>query len=152
LKTFKTKLDFAIAMTRVLVFGTFDILHPGHEYFLKQAKKQGDELVVVVARDSTVKQVKGEQPHHDENFRLSNIQNLDYVDKAMLGYESADKYRIIDEIRPDIICLGYDQTHFVNGLESKLQEMGLKPELIRIGSYEPHIHKSSHYRTLKKQN
>ena len=137
-------------MTRVLVFGTFDILHPGHEYFLKQAKKQGDELVVVVARDSTVKQVKGELPHHDENFRLSNIQKLDYVNRAMLGYESADKYRIIEEVKPDIICLGYDQTHFVDSLEKKLDEIGLSPDIIRIDSYHPHIHKSSHYRKKAK--
>jgi len=136
-------------MTRVLVFGTFDIFHPGHEYFLKEAKKHGDELVVVVARDSTVKQVKGKLPRHDENYRLNIIQKLDYVDKAVLGYETTDKYRIVEEIKPDTICLGYDQSAFVDGLEKKLQELELKTEIIRLDAYKPHIHKSSHY---KRQN
>jgi FAD synthetase len=133
-------------MTRVLVFGTFDILHPGHEYFLKQAKKQGGELVVVVARDSTVKQVKGEQPHHDENFRLSNIQNLDYVDKAMLGNKTNDKYKIVEEIKPDLICLGYDQKAFVDDLEKELKKRGLSASIMRIDAYKPDIYKSSRYK------
>ncbi|MBN2051942.1 FAD synthase [Candidatus Woesearchaeota archaeon] len=133
-------------MKRVLVFGTFDIFHLGHEYFLKEAKKHGDELVVVVARDSTVQQVKGSLPHHNEDYRLNIIQKLDYVDKAILGHETADKYKIIDEIKPDTICLGYDQTHFVDGLEKKLRELELRTEIIRLEPYKPHLYKSSHYK------
>jgi len=133
-------------MTRVLVFGTFDILHPGHEYFLKQAKNQGDELFVVVARDSTVKQVKGKPPHHDENYRLDAIQKLDYVDKAVFGSETSDRYKIIEDINPDVICLGYDQDSFTDNLEAKLQKRGLSPEIVRISAYMPHVHKSKHYK------
>ncbi len=139
-------------MKRVLVFGTFDIFHPGHEYFLKQAKKLGNQLVVVVARDKTVEQVKGKAPVNDEQARLGVIQKLDYVSKAVLGYETSDKYKIIREIKPDIICLGYDQTTFTNDLEAKLHEIGLSPEIIRIDAYKPHKYKSSHYKTLKQQN
>jgi len=139
-------------MKKVLVFGTFDIFHPGHEYFLKQAKKHGDELVVVVARNATVKQVKGKVPAHDENYRLGVIQKLDYVDKALLGHGSADKYRIIDEIRPDVICLGYDQESFTDNLEAKLQERGLSPEIVRISAYMPHVHKSKHYQQQKQKD
>jgi FAD synthetase len=133
-------------MTRVLAFGTFDIFHPGHEYFLKQAKKHGDELVIVVARDKTVKDVKGKAPVNDEQTRLSVIQKLDYVSKAVLGYETVDKYKIIEELKPDIICLGYDQAAFVSDLEARLQELGLNSEIVRIDAYKPHIHKSSHYK------
>lgn len=42
----------------VMAFGTFDVFHPGHEYYLTQAKKYGDILIVVVARDKTVEKVK----------------------------------------------------------------------------------------------
>ncbi len=133
-------------MKKVLVFGTFDILHPGHEYFLKQAKKHGDELIVVVAGDLTVKQVKKLMPDNNELKRLKTIQILDYVDKAVLGSMDIDKYKIIEEIKPDVICLGYDQTAFVDGLEAKLHERGLRPEIIRIGAYKPEKHKSSHYK------
>ena len=137
-------------MKKVLVFGTFDIFHPGHEYFLKEAKRHGDELVVVVARDSTVKQVKVELPAHDENYRLNVLQKLDYVSNAMLGDEALDKYKVIEQIRPDIICLGYDQTAFVDGLERKLRQLELKTEIIRLEAYKPHLYKSSHYKQKQK--
>jgi FAD synthetase len=133
-------------MKRVLVFGTFDIFHPGHEHFLSQAKKHGDELIVVVARDSTVKQVKGELPVRDENYRLSTIEKLDYVDKAMLGHVTEDKYKIIEGIKPDMICLGYDQLAFVDGLEKELKKRGLTTSITRIDAYKPNIYKSSHYK------
>ena len=149
--SFKLENHLLNLMTKVLVFGTFDIFHPGHEYFLKQAKKHGDELVVVVARDSTVKNIKGKMPINDEQYRLRVIQALDFVDKAVLGYESIDKYKIIEEIKPDIICLGYDQSAFVDDLEKKLHELELKTEIIRLGAYKPHLYKSSHYKTHQKQ-
>lgn len=133
-------------MKKVLVFGTFDILHPGHEYFLKQAKGHGDELVVVVARDLTVKQVKHEFPVNNEENRLKAVQKLGYVNKAMLGSLDPDKYKIIEQIKPDIICLGYDQTAFISDLEAKLHEKGLKPGIIRINSHKPDKYKSSHYK------
>ena len=84
-------------MKKVLVFGTFDILHPGHKYFLKQAKEQAGYseagyLVIVVARDLTVKQVKHEFPVNNETERLLQVQKLEYVDKAMLGSTDIDKY------------------------------------------------------------
>ena len=133
-------------MKKVLVFGTFDIVHPGHEYFLKQAKEHGDELIVVIARDLTVKQVKKLMPDNNELERLKSIQKLDYVDKAVLGSMDIDKYKIIEEIKPDIICLGYDQKAFTDDLEAKLHERGLRPEIIRISAYKPEKHKSSHYK------
>jgi FAD synthetase len=131
------------------VFGTFDVFHPGHEYFLNQAKKHGDELIVVVARDSTVKQLKGKLPVNDENNRLKLIQALTYVNKAMLGYEIADKHKIIEEIKPDLICLGYDQLAFVDDLEKELKKRGLITSITRIDAYKPNIYKSSRY---KQQN
>lgn len=134
---------------RVLAFGTFDIFHPGHEYFLRQAKKQGDELVVVVARDSTVRQIKGKLPVNNENNRLKLIQKLDYVDKAMLGSNDGDKYRIIGRIKPDIISLGHDQEAFVDNLREELGKRNLKTTIMRIDAFKPEIYKSSKY---KKQN
>ena len=138
-------------MKKVLVFGTFDILHPGHEYFLKQAKEQAGHsqagyLVVVVARDLTVKQVKKIMPQNNELERLKAVKKLDYVDKAVLGSMDMDKYKIIEEIKPDVICLGYDQTAFVDDLQAELEKKGLKPEIIRINAYKPEKHKSSHYK------
>ncbi|MCD4694128.1 adenylyltransferase/cytidyltransferase family protein, partial [bacterium] len=54
-------------MIKVMCFGTFDNLHLGHLFYLKEAKKFGDYLVVVIARDNNVKKIKGRCPREDEN-------------------------------------------------------------------------------------
>jgi len=84
-------------MVKVLVFGSYDLVHKGHEYFFKKAKNLGDELVVVVALDSTIKKVKGKKPLYGEAERLVHVQGIDSVDKAVLGYKD-DRLKIIDEI------------------------------------------------------
>ena len=81
---------------KVLAFGTFDIFHKGHEFYLREARKHGNTLNVVVARDSTVKQIKGKFPLNNESKRLAKIKSLDYVNNALLGHED-DKYKIIEE-------------------------------------------------------
>ena len=68
----------------VLTFGTFDRLHPGHEHYLREAKKYGDHLVTIVARDSTVFRVKGKNPIHDEQIRLANLQLTGWSDEVVL--------------------------------------------------------------------
>ena len=68
-------------MKKIMVFGTFDVLHKGHINFFKQAKKHGDHLLVVVARDKTVSLIKGIKPHYDEKERLKSVKK--YVDKVV---------------------------------------------------------------------
>ncbi len=63
---------------KVMTFGTFDLLHKGHVYFLKQASKYG-KLVVVVARDKNVLKVKGKKPINSERKRLQNIKKIKFV-------------------------------------------------------------------------
>jgi FAD synthetase len=67
----------------------------------------------------------------------------------MLGNETNDKYKIVEEIKPDLICLGYDQTAFVNDLEKELKKRGLTTNILRIDAYKPNLYKSSRY---KQQN
>lgn len=125
-----------------MVFGAFDILHPGHINFFEQAKKHGNHLVVVVARDNTINQVKNHIPQKPQNDRLEAVQNQPAVDQAVLGYED-DKYRIIREIAPDIICLGYDQIAFTELLETKLKEFDLNTKVVRLKPFYPEKFKSS---------
>jgi len=129
-------------MKTVIVFGTFDTLHKGHEYFLAEAKKHGDRLIVVVGRDSTVAEVKGKKPLHDEQTRLNNIKNLKIVDQAFLG-KTQNKYDIIEELKPDIICLGYDQNSYTKDLKHELGKRKLDIAILRLGPYKEHIYKSS---------
>lgn len=132
-------------MTTVMCFGTFDILHPGHMYFLQQAKQHGDYLVVVVARDSTIKEVKKITPKYTEKQRVEHIQDLKIADKVVLGYE-ADKYEIIEEINPDVIALGYDQHEFADKLKEEMAKREMNPKIVRIGPYKEHQYKSSKLR------
>jgi len=129
-------------MTKVMVFGTFDPLHPGHVHFFQQAKQHGDDLVVVVARDSTVEKTKGKKPEANENDRLAMVRAQPAVDRAVLGY-TGDVYQIIKEEKPDVICLGYDQTHFTDKLAPKLKEFKLSTKIIRLEPYQQETYKSS---------
>lgn len=129
----------------VLACGTFDILHPGHEYYLKTARTLGTELRVIIARDTTVLKVKGKLPFYDERNRFLQVAGLPYVDTAYLGNEK-DKYSLIEQIRPDIICLGYDQVHFTKELKSELAKRGLSPSIVRLKAHKPDLFKSSNIR------
>ena len=124
-------------MKKIMVFGTFDILHRGHIHFFNQARKHGDYLIAVVARDKTVLKVKGRLPHHTEKERHSHVKK--YVDKAVLGY-IRDKYKIIKQFRPELIALGYDQDADLD----VLKKLGI--QIIRLSSYKPHLYKSSKIR------
>lgn len=130
-------------MKKVLAFGTFDGLHEGHKDFLRQAKECGDYLVVVVGRDSTVARVKKQLPKFNENDRLAAVEQVAVVDFARLGNEGVSPYQVLQEVLPDIICLGYDQTFFVDKLEEKIKEMGLNIEIKRMVAFKPEIYKSS---------
>jgi len=127
---------------KILAFGTFDIFHKGHEFFLKEAKKYGN-LEVVVAKDSTVKKVKGAFPLNNELKRLKVIQSLDYVNKAVLG-NKRDKYAVIERLKPDVICLGYDQRSFTKDLKKVLKEKDLNIKIIKFKKgFKPGKYKSS---------
>src|SRR3989344_5441587 len=132
-------------MKKVLVFGTFDGLHEGHIDFFRQAKEQGDFLMVVVGRDSTVLSVKKKLPQRNENERLDVVQKAPNVDFARLGndQEGISKYEVIRELKPDIICLGYDQNAFTEKLEEQIKGMGLNIKVFRLKAYKPEIYKSS---------
>jgi FAD synthetase len=117
-------------MVKVMASGVFDILHPGHLHFLEEAKKLGDELVVVVATDKTVRARKHE-PMTPQDMRLRMIAALRPVDLAVLGHDG-DMFRIVEEIRPDIIALGFDQHHGEDEIRAEMEKRGLKVEIVRL--------------------
>jgi FAD synthetase len=120
----------------VVTFGVFDGFHPGHIDFLKQAQKYGEELVVVVARDKTVKKLKDHPSNFSEKERLKIIQKSKLADKVILG-GLADPYKIIKKINPDVICLGYDQKYFTENLPEELKKMRLKTKVYTMKPYQP---------------
>ncbi len=121
-------------MVRVMATGVFDLLHTGHIHFLTEARRLGDELVVVVARDSSARRFKHE-PIMGEASRVQLVAALKPVDRAVLGHEG-DIYPILDEIRPDIIALGFDQIHNEERILEECRKRGLATKVVRLPKFE----------------
>lgn len=132
-------------MGTVLVFGTFDLLHPGHLHYLQQAKKFGgrnSKLVAIIARDENVKKLKGFYPVNDEKHRLELVQSLRIVDKAVLGRKT-EIFRTVLDFQPKVIVLGYDQRVNVRKLKKFLKENNFSCEICRATALNSEIYKSS---------
>jgi len=117
---------------KVLIAGTFDIIHPGHIWLIEKAKEYG-RVIVIVATDKNVERFKGRKPIIPGDQRLKVIKSLKGVDEVFLGNESEDIVEKIKEIRPDIIILGPDQ-NFISpeNLKNRLKDMGINVEVIKI--------------------
>ncbi|MBW9223521.1 FAD synthase [Methanothermococcus sp. SCGC AD-155-E23] len=119
----------------VVTAGTFDLLHPGHYHILKYAKSLGDKLIVIVARDETVKKIKGRKPVIPEEQRRFMVEALKPVDKAILGSLN-NKLEPILNIKPDVIVLGPDQQTFdPDQLKEELKRHNLEVDVVRCKEY-----------------
>lgn len=129
-------LPYNVRTMRVLVFGTFDRLHPGHRFVLRCAQARG-ELFVVVARDVSVRRIKGRDPEESEDVRRAHVAAAVPEATVVVGHPS-DYLEPVRAIRPDLILLGYDQE----------LPPGVKPEDLpcpteRLPAFEPQRFKSS---------
>ena len=121
-------------MTTVVAQGTFDLLHPGHLHYLRDAEAMGERLVVIVARASNV--THKETPVVPGAQRREMVAALDPVDEARLGHPE-DIFTPIEELEPDVIALGYDQHHDEASVRAALRERGLDCEVRRASAYDP---------------
>ncbi len=122
--------------TVVLASGVFDLLHLGHVRFLEEAKRAGGEnaeLVVIIARDSTVEKTKGKKPIMSEDQRRALVESLKVVDRTVLGYESLDIGEVVENIKPDVIALGYDQEEMDKQVRKYVDLHKTNVKIIRIG-------------------
>ncbi len=119
-----------------MVFGTFDGLHEGHLDFFRQAKEHGDFLIAVAGLDVNIKKIKGHFPKKRERERFTDLQKCKLVDQPVLGYED-DPYKIIEALKPDVICLGYDQNSFSKNLKSELKKRGLQIKIFKLNPHKP---------------
>lgn len=128
-------------ITRVAVWGTFDLLHEGHINFLKEAARLGD-LYVIIMTDKITKKNKGYIPNHNEQYRKKIILNIPYVKNCYI--DSIDKgLKSILHIRPDIFCFGYDQkTIWEKKLMVLANNYRLKIRFRRLYKYANGIHSS----------
>lgn len=135
-------------MTRIMVFGTFDMIHAGHEDFFRQARALADNpfLIVSVARAAAAARHRGAAPQRSERVRLSVIRAHALVDKAVLGDKRGYLSHIVREA-PDIIALGYDQRgEYVEGLRKDLRAAGLTIRIVRLNAFRPKTFKTSKLR------
>ena len=123
-------------MTKVMIFGTFDLFHPGHEFVLNEALKRGD-VTVIVARDENVKRIKGKTPTDNEETRKVTIEKKFPKANVILG-DPDDFLTPLKTVKPDLILLGYDQ-RMPPGVE--LKELGVKIE--RLPPHKPERYKTS---------
>lgn len=113
------------------MFGVFDLLHPGHLYFLREAKKYGDHLTVVITRDARVLHEKGHTPKLNERERVEMVSALRDVDNVALG-DKVGEWKILRKLKPNVICIGYDQD------ATLIECAGLtyRPKIVRITQYK----------------
>ncbi|MEO0231294.1 MAG: D-glycero-beta-D-manno-heptose 1-phosphate adenylyltransferase [candidate division WOR-3 bacterium] len=92
----------------VFTNGCFDLIHKGHIYLLKEAKKLGDVLIVGLNSDSSIKKIKGKgRPvlkEKERSFIIDNIKGVDYV----VIFNEKTPLKLIKEIKPDILVKGGD--------------------------------------------
>ncbi len=122
----------------VLASGNFDLLHLGHVRYLEEAKRAGGEnaeLIVIVARDSTVEKMKRKKPVMSEDQRRSLVEALKVVDEAILGYKELDVSKVLEKIRPDIVAVGHDQDAMEKAVRKAVAEKGLKIQIVKIGKF-----------------
>jgi FAD synthetase len=130
----------------VLASGVFDLLHLGHVRFLEEAKKAGGkdaELIVIIARDSTVEKTKGRKPVMSEHQRRALVESLKVVDEAVLGFEKFDLGDVIERVKPDVIALGYDQVDVEKATKTYIKNHKLNIKVVRIGKFEEDVLDSS---------
>jgi FAD synthetase len=123
----------------VLASGVFDLLHLGHVKFLEEAKKAGGtnaQLIVIIARDSTVEQTKGRRPVMPENQRRQLVESLKVVDEAVLGLENFDIGEVIGKVKPDVIALGYDQNEMEQRVREYVEKNRLNVKIVQVGKFE----------------
>jgi FAD synthetase len=120
---------------RVMCFGTFDIIHPGHIKFLTRARALGDELFVVVSRDERRAAIRGKTPVHTQAERMLVLSSLSAVTKAIAGKKD-DILAIIKKMKPLIIALGHDQVYGVDVLQSWCASQKKPPQIVRLPAYK----------------
>ncbi len=97
---------------KVLIAGTFDLIHLGHIYLINEAAKLGD-VYVIVATDKNRELYSGEAPIVPEEQRLAVIKSIKNVKDAKLGRHDNDTLKTVEEIGPDIVLLGPNQKYSI---------------------------------------
>ncbi len=121
----------------VLAFGAFDGLHDGHRFFLRQARALGERLIASVASDENIAVLKGRAPLSPLATRIEALAATALADEVVAGDVGFDKWSAVKRFSPEIVALGYDQTHLASALSSHIKKQCLNIALVTIPAYKP---------------
>src|SRR3989338_10530126 len=130
-----------------LVFGTFDVLHPGHLRFLKTAFEYG-RLIVALTPDVMCRYYKGRLPCRTYEERKRCLEKISYIHKIVPADMRSGSFRIVAKLRPSVIVLGYDQELLRSHLVKRLSDFNLNPALITLKPYRRQLYRASRLRAL----
>lgn len=125
---------------KVITFWTYDVFHPWHKSFLRQASFYWDELVTIIATDKNVEKIKWIPPRNNENIRKENLIKW-WISDIVDLWSNTNPLECFEKYNPDIVCVGYDQTWFLSVLSKseKYKSIGI----VRLKPYNPKVYKSS---------
>ena len=123
---------------KVLTFGTFDIVHPGHIFYLEYAKSQGSLLYTVIASDYISENLKQRKNIYNQKDRMQHIEKLNIADVIIAG-SNTNPLAILNKIQADIIVLGHDQKAPIEAIQKALP----LTKILRAPKFKDHIFKSS---------
>lgn len=93
--------------TRVITYGTYDLLHWGHIRLLKRAKEQGDYLIVALSTDE-FNQKKGKKAYHSYEERKMMLESIRYVDLVVPEEDWNQKTDDVIKYEVDKFVIGDD--------------------------------------------
>ncbi len=127
---------------KVLVFGTFDHIHPGHIYFLNEAKKLGN-LTISVASDESVSSRKKIKPLKSTSSRIKDLKSLKISNEIISGDKKLGNWSTLKKINPDIVAIGYDQKELEIALKDLKKKNNFKFTIKKISAKNPEKYHSS---------
>ncbi len=133
----------------VMVFGTFDGIHPGHRHFFEQAKKFGTDLIIVVAQDTHTTEIKKHPCSLPLKTRLAVLKKEKIADRVVPGDEILGSWGVIHTYRPDVVAVGYDQRELESALKKAKKTFSYSFEIKKMRSHKPKTFHSSILRKAK---
>jgi cytidyltransferase-like protein len=130
-------------MKTVLVFGSFDGIHKGHEAMLREARGHGEHVVAALAPDNVIERLKGHMPKYLFEERRDALTATGLVDQIATSDKENGTYNILNRVHPDIVAFGYDQTDLRENFLKFLEKTGKQVKVVTLSPFEPEKYKSS---------